>query len=590
MKSFLNNKDYFKRFAPAIIICLAYIICLSISFKKWIFFPWDVGREMLVPYRLLQGDVLYRDIFYHYGPLAPYLVSWLWKFTPVSLNTFYFLGTTISIFCIWLVYRLSLKISGYPFATLIALFFINFYIFRPTRGNLIFPYSLAYSLSTFLTLSVLMLAVRYLEKKENFILFLLSFLIGIMMVTKIEYALASFATVLFIISIKNIRSGNLSLFLSEFISFSFLTSIVPMLTILIFSLNGTTPSLIIKSILPTEVFNYKGGILKESAYNAFNCQSITTEIFYLLVIIIFVLNLASTLENIFKKPNNVDSKFKIFFNIIIFFAIVVFIKQYQHYSDMLSAIVIISFPGLIFFLMNVKKLTQSRYIYLGIILFNSFLLYFRDKPSLSYSYAASILSFLLLAWVLLDAVSAILHRFLAQKAIFFYKKINYFLFYAVLIASFLIFKNIFSEMNFSLKTDRGSFFTLPCYGEVYSKVISWLKNNTAKEDTLMALPEGGWLNFILDRKYPYRYTQWMPFFIPYLKKEIKQFPPDVIVLLWPWGYRYSISGMDFSSPAFANYLTKYYDKVFECKEYGYIYLGLSKVRLDNYVIVYRKKK
>jgi hypothetical protein len=595
MKSFLNNKDYFKHFAPYIIICLAYILCLCISFKKWIFFPWDVGREMLVPYKLLQGEVLYRDVFYHYNPLAPYLLSWLWSLYPVTLNTLYAFGIIVSIVCVCSVYKLCLKISGYLFASIVTLFFINFYVFIPTRGNLIFPYAFAYSLATTLTFVVLILSIRYFEQSEYSVLILISLLVGTLFVTKIEYALASFATILFVIFIKNIRRGKSRFLLSEFITFSLLTSIIPVLTLILFSLKGVNPLFIVKSLFPSDYLDYRGGILKASFLEAFSWAAIKREIFFLIIIFLFTMNLISFFKKIFKTHSTANSKFAIFFNILVFFATFIIARQYRHYSDIISASVVISLPCLVFFLIKIKKINQPSHIYLGFILFNSFLLCMRNMPSLCYSQAFSIFSLLLIVWFMLYAVPAWMDKSLPPKAWVFYRRIIYFVLYAGLLSFFLVFFRIYNEMNFSLKTDRGILYTSPSYGEVYSKVIDWLKNNTGRQDTLLILPEGAWLNFLLDRKYPYYQTQGLPFFISSIEKQFKSKPCDVVVLVWPWGCRFwpwgqSKPPMIFRSQVFENLLTRGYDKVFEYRMHGYTYLGLSKIKLDNYAIIYKKKK
>jgi hypothetical protein len=52
------------------------------SWCAWGDFDVDYGREMYVPLRLVEGDVLYRDVRYPYGPFSPYLHAagyWLWK-------------------------------------------------------------------------------------------------------------------------------------------------------------------------------------------------------------------------------------------------------------------------------------------------------------------------------------------------------------------------------------------------------------------------------------------------------------------------------------------------------------------------------
>src|SRR5262245_50064821 len=47
----------------------------------------DYGREVYVPWRISQGQVLYRDINYFNGPLAPYLDAVLFKLFGPSICT-----------------------------------------------------------------------------------------------------------------------------------------------------------------------------------------------------------------------------------------------------------------------------------------------------------------------------------------------------------------------------------------------------------------------------------------------------------------------------------------------------------------------
>ena len=61
------------------------------TFKRWILPFEDSGREMNTALRLAEGEVLYRDIGYMYGPLAPWLDG-------VLLDTF---GRTLGVLVAW---------------------------------------------------------------------------------------------------------------------------------------------------------------------------------------------------------------------------------------------------------------------------------------------------------------------------------------------------------------------------------------------------------------------------------------------------------------------------------------------------------
>jgi hypothetical protein len=54
---------------------LIVVVATALAWYTWA--TWgdiqiDCGREIYVPLEILRGKLIYRDIFYPYGPLAPY--------------------------------------------------------------------------------------------------------------------------------------------------------------------------------------------------------------------------------------------------------------------------------------------------------------------------------------------------------------------------------------------------------------------------------------------------------------------------------------------------------------------------------------
>src|SRR5271170_5274499 len=77
----------------------------------------DSGHEMYVPAILAQGKMLYRDVWFMYGPAAPYFNSYLFRIFGLHLNVLYWagslsaLGSAIFLFLIGM--RLSLWLAGW---------------------------------------------------------------------------------------------------------------------------------------------------------------------------------------------------------------------------------------------------------------------------------------------------------------------------------------------------------------------------------------------------------------------------------------------------------------------------------------------
>src|SRR5215831_4354737 len=53
-------------------LILLWILKIWSTWANWGTLDIDCGREMYVPKVLAEGKVLYRDIWYLYGPVAPY--------------------------------------------------------------------------------------------------------------------------------------------------------------------------------------------------------------------------------------------------------------------------------------------------------------------------------------------------------------------------------------------------------------------------------------------------------------------------------------------------------------------------------------
>ena len=77
----------------------------------------DYGRELYLPWRITQGDVLYRDMRYFNGPLAPYVNAALFRAGGVGLRTLQASNAVLILATAALVYHLIRRIAGAVAAT-----------------------------------------------------------------------------------------------------------------------------------------------------------------------------------------------------------------------------------------------------------------------------------------------------------------------------------------------------------------------------------------------------------------------------------------------------------------------------------------
>jgi AMP-binding enzyme len=129
------------------LVAIAASASLAASWERWINPFVDSGREMNLPERLADGEKLYRDVIFYYGPAGPWLQSlalracapaghlchsWL----PLELAC---LALTAAILV--LLYRLTAAAGGTPSALAAAALSAAFCLGAPHGGAFIFPYS-----------------------------------------------------------------------------------------------------------------------------------------------------------------------------------------------------------------------------------------------------------------------------------------------------------------------------------------------------------------------------------------------------------------------------------------------------------------
>ncbi|TWT44236.1 hypothetical protein RAS1_06460 [Phycisphaerae bacterium RAS1] len=105
----------------------------------------DCGRELDVPLQLSQGKILYRDVRYWYGPLAPTLNSWLYAACGAHTQTLTSAGLIVAALMTGLIYRTARLLADRLTATACAAAFLCTCAFahltRLNAFNFVLPYA-----------------------------------------------------------------------------------------------------------------------------------------------------------------------------------------------------------------------------------------------------------------------------------------------------------------------------------------------------------------------------------------------------------------------------------------------------------------
>lgn len=160
------------------------------TWGHWGDFQVDCGREIYVPASILQGKMLYRDIWYMYGPLAPYFQALLFLIFGIHLNVLYLFGLALTIGSALLIFEISRQFDlGLPACIVSSIFFLS-EAFYPFIFNFVFPYSYAASLGSFLGLTCLYFMIRHASGMRRMHLGLAALFAALALLTKQEIGFA----------------------------------------------------------------------------------------------------------------------------------------------------------------------------------------------------------------------------------------------------------------------------------------------------------------------------------------------------------------------------------------------------------------
>lgn len=119
----------------------------------------DSGHEMYIPALLAQGKVLYRDVWFMYGPAAPYFNSYLFRMFGIHLNVLYWAGSLAALASAILLYAAGIELSAWLVGwTAGAVLLLE--AFEPTIFCFPLPYSFSAAYACFTACLFLWLIIR----------------------------------------------------------------------------------------------------------------------------------------------------------------------------------------------------------------------------------------------------------------------------------------------------------------------------------------------------------------------------------------------------------------------------------------------
>ncbi len=158
---------------------------------RWLSPTSDPGIWWSMPERLASGERLYRDVFLQYGPLSPYLVSWLARPFGFSATAILILSWIPSVIAALLLLRLARPFLSTLERLVLVAILLGVGLFAPGLGRLVYPYSPAAVHALCFSLGALLL-VRS-PKRRARLGWLAGLLAGLAFCSKQEIGLAAAA-------------------------------------------------------------------------------------------------------------------------------------------------------------------------------------------------------------------------------------------------------------------------------------------------------------------------------------------------------------------------------------------------------------
>jgi len=159
----------------------------------------DFGREVYIPWRLAEGQVLYRDLAYFNGPLSPYFHAVVFRLFGASLRVVAVSNALITGGLLLLLYALLARIGSRFSALLGCLTFSLVFGFSQYTGlanyNYICPYSYELTHGIALSLLALLLLGRWVRTRHSVDLIACGITLGLVFLTKPEVLMAATAAI-----------------------------------------------------------------------------------------------------------------------------------------------------------------------------------------------------------------------------------------------------------------------------------------------------------------------------------------------------------------------------------------------------------
>lgn len=462
----------------------------------------DVGREVYYPMRVLEGKVLYKDLFNIYGPFSYLFNAVLYKIFGAKLSTLYLSGAICAFGIISGVFLVAKRFLSEFLSFSIVFFTIVTGICATHLFNFTFPYSWAMLYGLLGFIYSLLFLLKFSDDKNSRWLYISTFLGGFCVANKYDFLV--YSLILFFVILK---TRDWKIILKS--TLAFLT--VPVISFAILFLQG----------LNFQDLANSADILKAMS------QSHTLKYFYTLIglyfrpvilpyMLVFLLTCAIPFGGLI-LAEKLHGKHKIL-SVIIFIVCIIFayiITNPMEFSYLPLLLTILA-------ICSIKKLITMPSVL--IVVTSALTISLKTFWGLTYlTYGNYYMPTILIAFF------AVLFLCIKKD---YQKSAGIFL---IATALCIFTNNLKSLPVYKIKTDVGSIYTYEKTGKSTNELIKYINENTDQTDRIVIFPEGLIVNFLTNRKAEDFYNSMLPMYVEVFTEEkiIEHFQksmPEYIIL------------------------------------------------------------
>jgi hypothetical protein len=197
-----------------VVLVLLWAGALHATWAHWGNLTVDSGHEMYVPAELAQGKMLYRDVWFMYGPLAPYFNSMLFRLFGMQLNILYWAGSFSALGSALLLFatgmQLSCWLAGWTAGAVVLM-----EAFQPSLFCFPLPYSFTTVYACLCACLFLWLVVRASTSKSRLWIFAAGSVAAAELLLKLEFGTACYLTLMLLIAIRGLQQRSWKSILSD---------------------------------------------------------------------------------------------------------------------------------------------------------------------------------------------------------------------------------------------------------------------------------------------------------------------------------------------------------------------------------------